>query len=59
LDGNGSFFLNDEEIIVSKGDMISISPNTRIYFRGKLKMLLITEPKWEQVNEVETKNKIW
>ncbi len=45
LEGNGSFFLNDEEIEVSSGDMISIEPNTRIYFKGKLKMILITNPK--------------
>jgi mannose-6-phosphate isomerase-like protein (cupin superfamily) len=59
LDGNGSFFLNDEELLVAKGDCLSISPNTRIYFRGKLKMILITNPAWRQEDEVKTKNKIW
>lgn len=59
LEGNGSFFLNDEEIKVFSGDMISIQPNTRIYFKGKLKMVLISNPKWEAQNEFESKNKIW
>jgi len=59
LDGNGSFFLDDEEIKVEKGDMISIEPNTRIYYKGQLKMFLITTPAWKQENEVETRAKIW
>lgn len=59
LDGEGSFFLDDEEIKLEKGDMISIEPNTRIYYKGKLKMVLITNPAWKQENEVETKAKVW
>ena len=59
LEGNGSFFLDGKEVVVSQGDMLSISPNTKIYFKGKLKMILITSPKWNQVNEVETKDKVW
>lgn len=59
LEGNGSFFLNDEEVKVEKGDMISIEPNTRIYYKGKLEMVLITNPAWKQENEVETKSSIW
>jgi mannose-6-phosphate isomerase-like protein (cupin superfamily) len=59
LNGNGSFFLDDEEVSVSEGDCISIIPNTRIYFRGKLKMLLITNPAWKPEDEIETRGKIW
>lgn len=59
LEGNGSFFLNDEEVKVSTGDMLSIPPNTRIYFKGELKMILITTPAWKQEYEVKTKDKIW
>lgn len=59
LDGEGSFFLDDEEIKVEKGDMISIEPNTRIYYKGKLKMFLITNPAWRQENEVETRANVW
>lgn len=59
LEGKGSFFLDDEEVAIEKGDMISIEPNTRIYYKGKLKMILITNPAWKQENEIETKSKIW
>jgi len=59
LDGSGSFFLDDEEIKVEKGNMISIEPNTRIYYKGTLKMVLITNPAWKAKNEVETKAKVW
>jgi len=59
LEGNGSFFLDEEEVIVSKGDFLSILPNTRIYFKGKLKMILITNPAWKKEDEVETRASIW
>lgn len=59
LEGKGSFFLDDEEIKVEKGNMISIEPNTRIYYKGKLKMVLITNPAWRQENEIETKAIVW
>jgi mannose-6-phosphate isomerase-like protein (cupin superfamily) len=59
IEGKGSFFLDDEEVLVSKGDSISILPNTRIYFKGKLKMILITTPAWKPENEVNTRNSIW
>lgn len=59
LEGTGSFFLDDEEVVVSKGDMISISPKTRIYYKGKLKMVLVTNPPWKGENEVETRSNVW
>lgn len=59
LEGKGSFFLDDEEVRVFEGDVISIKPETRIYYKGKLDLVLITSPAWQQENEVETKSKIW
>lgn len=59
LEGSGSFFLDDEEVKVEKGDMISIEPNTKIYYKGKLEMMLITTPSWKQENEIETRASIW
>jgi mannose-6-phosphate isomerase-like protein (cupin superfamily) len=59
LDGSGEFFLNDEAVEVMKGDVLSIPPNTRIYFKGKLQMILITTPAWNPQNEVQTKSSIW
>lgn len=59
LKGSGSFFLDDEEVKVEKGDFISISPKTRIYYKGEMKLVLITNPAWKAENEVETRDKIW
>lgn len=59
LEGGGSFFLDDDEVPVEKGDFISIEPNTRIYYKGKMKLVLVTNPAWEEENEVETKPTIW
>ena len=59
LDGEGSFFLDDEEVPVKKGDSISIAPNTRIYYKGKMRLILITNPPWEEKNEVETRSSVW
>ena len=53
------FFLDDETVEVDKGDILSIEPNTRIYYKGKLKMILITTPAWKPENEVETRHSIW
>ena len=59
LEGSGSFFIDDEEVKVSKGDLISIEPNTRLYYKGKMKLILITTPPWREGNEVETKPRVW
>lgn len=59
LEGQGAFYLDDEEIEVSEGDVLSIQPMTRIYYKGKLKMILVTTPAWKAENEVETRSSIW
>lgn len=59
LEGSGTFFIDDEKIEVTKGDSLSIQPNTRIYYKGNLQMMLITTPAWKAENEIETKSKIW
>ena len=59
LEGKGTFFLDDEGVEVNAGDMLAIEPGTRIYYKGKLKMILITTPAWKSENEVETKSAIW
>ena len=59
LEGGGTFFLDDETVEVAKGDVLSIPPNTRIYYKGKFKMILLITPAWKPENEVETKSSIW
>lgn len=59
LEGEGKFFLDDEEVSVKKGDLLSIPPKTRIYYKGKMRLVLITNPAWKAENEVETKASLW
>ncbi len=59
LEGKGVFTLDDEDVSVSKSDFISIEPNTRIYYKGRMKLMLITNPAWKPDNEVETKERVW
>lgn len=59
LEGAGSFFVDDEEVPVVAGDFISIEPGSRIYYKGKMKLVLITNLAWNAENEVETKATIW
>jgi mannose-6-phosphate isomerase-like protein (cupin superfamily) len=59
LNGEGVFFLDDEEVRVSPGDRILIEPKTRIYYKGNLEMVLITDPAWKPENEVETRPSVW
>ena len=59
LEGNGSFFLDDQEVLVETGDCLSIAPKTRIYYKGQMRLALITNPAWKAENEVETKSQIW
>ena len=59
LEGRGTFYLNDESVDVSKGDRISIKPNTNIYYKGKMQMVLITTPAWSAEQEVEVRQRVW
>ncbi len=59
LEGEGTFYLDDEPVEVSKGDALYINSGTRIYYKGHLKMVLITTPTWTPEDEVETRAKIW
>ena len=56
LDGSGTFYLNDEEVNVKKGDILSIEPGTRIYYKGNLKQLLITTPAYDPKYERHIRN---
>lgn len=59
LEGGGSYFIDDEEVKVTKGDLLSIPPGKRIYYKGNMRVLLVTNPPWRGENEVETKASVW
>ena len=51
LEGSGIFYLDDDEVEVKAGDVLSINPGTRIYYKGNLKQVLITTPAYDQKYE--------
>lgn len=51
LDGEGTFYLDDEAVNVKKGDVLTVYPGTRIYYKGHLKQLLITTPAYDPTFE--------
>lgn len=52
LDGKGIFSINNEKIIVSKGELIEIPANTEYVFAGKMKLLMIMSPAFKPENDV-------
>lgn len=56
LEGSGTFYLDDEEVNVKAGDVLSISPGTRIYYKGNLKQVLITTPAYDKKFERHIRN---
>lgn len=51
LEGSGTFYLDDEAVNVKAGDVLSIEPGTRIYYKGNLKQILITTPAYDPAFE--------
>lgn len=51
IKGSGYFIINDKEIPVKQGELIVIPPGTKYSFGGKLKMLLISTPRWSEDQE--------
>jgi mannose-6-phosphate isomerase-like protein (cupin superfamily) len=51
IEGKGSWFINGKEYKVKTGDLIVIEPNNKIYYKGKLKQLLINVPAYEPEHE--------
>lgn len=56
LEGKGEFYLNSEKIRVRATDVVTISPKTKVYYLGKMKLILITTPAWEYKDEVHVRN---
>ena len=52
LEGEGTFFVEDEKILVKKGDCIFIPKNTKYRDEGALTLLAISAPKFESKNHV-------
>jgi len=55
LEGKGTFYLNGKSTEVKATDVIVVKPNTKIYYIGKMKILLTVTPAWKEENEVHTR----
>ncbi len=52
LDGSGKFWIDGKFFNCGKDDLIFVPKNIPFYYKGDLKMLLITVPPWEDKYEV-------
>lgn len=52
LDGSGEFVIDNKKVSVTAGDKVSIERNTPFYYRGQLRLLLLTNPPWTEEGEV-------
>ncbi len=50
-EGSGLFVLNDEKVEAKATDLIVIPPDTRIYYFGKMKMVLTVAPAFREEDE--------
>ena len=50
-EGSGVFVINDEKHPANTGDLVVVAPKNRIHYFGKMKMLLITTPRFNEKNE--------
>ena len=51
IKGQGTFFLNGQKVKTKATDLIVIPPKTRIYYFGKMEMVLTVTPAFNEKNE--------
>jgi mannose-6-phosphate isomerase-like protein (cupin superfamily) len=56
IEGSGVFVLNDEEVLVKQGDVVSVPPDTRIHYFGSMELVLIVSPPWAAENETHIRD---
>jgi mannose-6-phosphate isomerase-like protein (cupin superfamily) len=55
IEGKGTYVINDEKHSVEAGDLVVVPPNNRMHYFGKMKMLLVTTPAYDETNEHEVR----
>lgn len=55
IEGSGMFSINNEKHVVHAGDLVVVPPKSRIHYFGKMKMILVTTPKFDPENEHEVR----
>lgn len=49
--GFGTFYLNDDPVVVAATDVVVAPPGTRIHYFGTMEIVLIVSPKFDEANE--------
>ncbi len=52
LEGNGEFIIDNNEYKVSQNSFIIVPPNTVFYYKGKMKLLLVQMPKFNEKTHI-------
>lgn len=52
VEGKGVFFIDDEPIVVQKGDMVLLPPGHRAWYAGKMKIILSSAPAYKPEDEI-------
>lgn len=52
IKGKGTFYLNGKPVKAKATDLIVAKPKTKIYYLGKMELLLTVVPSWQAKNEV-------
>lgn len=55
LKGRGTFYLNGKPVKVKATDLVIAKPKTKIYYLGKMKLLLTVIPAWKAQDEVHVR----
>lgn len=53
ISGKGKFVIDGKDFPCKKNDVIVVEKNKPFYYKGKLKMLEVTVPAWEEKYEVK------
>jgi mannose-6-phosphate isomerase-like protein (cupin superfamily) len=51
IEGEGVYVIGGVEYPVGAGDVVVVPPGNSIYFRGRLRQVLVTVPPWEEAFE--------
>ncbi|WP_020122443.1 cupin domain-containing protein [Streptomyces canus] len=51
VDGQGTFYLDGEAVEVGATDLISVPPGIRIYYLGRMEMVLTVAPAFDERDE--------
>jgi len=56
IEGEGVWFIDGNPHEVHAGDVVIVPPNTRFYYKGKLRQVCVTSPAWEPQYEQHVRN---